>query len=155
MKKITTWLMVLAGIGICLSLFSFLHNKGFASGSFCSINETFDCDVVNKGPYSEFFGIPVAFIGLVGYALLLTGAILKHKQPEDKALTVFLLLVATGGLGFSLYLTFIEATVLRTWCLICVTSQITMLGYMGLVLRLAYQEEHHKTWMQKIKERIS
>lgn len=132
----------LAVLGIVLSTYSFLHNRGFASGSICTINATINCDVVNKGPFSEFFGIPVALIGMIGYALLLVGSVLKKKTPEDKSLTIFLLALAYGGFGFSLYLTSIEATILHAWCIICVASQIAMLAFAILATRLANQENH-------------
>jgi uncharacterized membrane protein len=32
------------------------------------------------------------------------------------------LIVSTGGLGFALYLTYIEARVLGVWCILCLTS---------------------------------
>jgi len=32
------------------------------------------------------------------------------------------LIAATGGLGFALYLTYIEKFVLATWCVLCLSS---------------------------------
>jgi uncharacterized membrane protein len=33
-----------------------------------------------------------------------------------------LLIASTAGLGFALYLTYIEAFVLATWCILCLSS---------------------------------
>jgi len=126
-RRILTTIMLLALAGIAVSLYSFLHNQGFASGEFCSIGETLNCDVVNKGPYSKIYGIPVSLIGVAGYLFLGLGAFLKLRQPKDKGLTLFLVLASLAGFAFSLYLTGIEAFVLETWCLLCLTSQLIIL----------------------------
>ena len=36
----------------------------------CSINEKWDCGIVNHSPYAVLWGVPVATIGIVGYLLL-------------------------------------------------------------------------------------
>lgn len=121
------WIILLACVGIALSLYSFLHNQGFASGEFCNINASFDCDVVNKGPYSTLLGIPVSVIGIIGYGFIALGAFLKWRNPEDHSLTTFLLVASAGGFLFSLYLSGLEAFVLDAWCLVCLTSQVTII----------------------------
>lgn len=138
-------------VGVTLSTYAFLHNRGFASGALCNINDTLNCDIVNKGPFSEFFGVSVALIGLIGYAFLLIGSLLKLKTPEDRSLTIFLLALACGGFGFSLYLTSIEAMVLHAWCVICVTSQLIMLGFMIMSIALAQKENHFHPVFSRIK----
>jgi uncharacterized membrane protein len=153
MKKLLHWMIGFAIVGIVLSSYAFLHNRGFASGSICTINATINCDVVNKGPFSEFFGVPVALIGMIGYAFLLIGTILKRKTPEDRILTLFLFAIAYGGLGFSLYLTAIEATILHAWCLICIASQLMMLAFAVFVSLIAYKENHFspiRAWFKKL-----
>lgn len=142
MKKLTTWMIAFAIVGTALSAYAFLHNRGFASGALCNINDTLNCDIVNKGPFSDFFGVPVALIGLIGYGLLLAGSLLKRFHPHDRSLTIFLLALACGGFGFSLYLTSIEATILHAWCLVCVTSQLMMLGFIIAIVKLAHDEDH-------------
>lgn len=137
------WLQIMvncAWIGIALSTYAFLHNKGFAEGSICTINATINCDIVNKGPYSEIAGVPVALIGIIGYIFLFVGALAKMKTPNDRSITTFLLMTASGGFAFSLYLTFLEAFVLRAWCLVCLSSQLVMLLYLIGVVGIAKEE---------------
>jgi uncharacterized membrane protein len=91
----------------------------------CSINEKWDCGVVNHSPFAELAGVPVAMIGIAGY-LVLAGLALWRQRA-------LVFLVALVGLGFALRLTFIEEYVLQVWCLYCVISQgliavITLLG---------------------------
>ena len=102
----------------------------------CSINEKWDCGIVNHSPFAEVAHVPVAAIGIAGY-LVLAGLSLARRR----ALVVAAAIV---GLGFSLYLTHIEKDVLQVWCLYCVTSlgiisAITLLslGWAALARRRA------------------
>jgi hypothetical protein len=36
----------------------------------CSINDMWDCGIVNHSPYAVLYGLPVAIIGIMGYGLL-------------------------------------------------------------------------------------
>ncbi|OGL99597.1 hypothetical protein A2501_00095 [Candidatus Uhrbacteria bacterium RIFOXYC12_FULL_57_11] len=118
--------VVLSVIGFGISGYSFAHHESFVSGAFCNVNDSFSCDIVNRGPYSDLFGIPVALIGMIGYTFLFAGSVLCLKRPEDLPARTFLLLAAAGGLAFSFYLTGIEAFVLKTWCLLCLMSQLSI-----------------------------
>jgi uncharacterized membrane protein len=81
----------------------------------CSINEKWDCGIVNHSPYAEIRGVPVATIGIAGYLLIAVLAWMRRRT--------FLLLASLAGMAFALYLTNIEANVLGVWCLYCVISQ--------------------------------
>lgn len=80
----------------------------------CSINERWDCDIVNHSSYSLIDGVPVALIGIVGYLALLWLGLARQR--------VVLLLASLAGLGYALYLAHIERDVLGVWCLYCVIS---------------------------------
>ncbi len=91
----------------------------------CSINERWDCGVVNHSPFAEIDHIPVAIIGIAGYLALAALALMRQR---------FILLVAAFiGFSFALHLTFIEEYVLQVWCLYCVISQ----GIIVLILLLS------------------
>ena len=81
----------------------------------CSINEKWDCGIVNHSRFAVIDHIPVAAIGIAGYALLGALALLRFYR--------LLLAASLIGLAFSLYLTHIEAHLLQVWCLYCVISQ--------------------------------
>lgn len=85
----------------------------------CSINERWDCGVVNHSPFAEMARVPVAAIGIAGYIVLGAFALLRQRFP--------LFLVTLVGLGFALRLTFIEEYVLQVWCVYCVISQAIIL----------------------------
>jgi vitamin-K-epoxide reductase (warfarin-sensitive) len=80
----------------------------------CSINEKWDCGIVNHSPYAVIGPVPVAAIGIAGYVVLAILALAGRRW--------FTAVAAVGGLGFSLYLTHIEKDVLMVWCLYCVIS---------------------------------
>lgn len=143
-KKLLVIILLLSIAGLIVALYSFFHNQGFASGEFCSIGDTFDCDIVNKGPYSKLFGIPVALIGILGYIFLGAAAAMKLKDKKDKMLTAFLVFGSSIGFGFTLYLTGLEAFVLHTWCLLCLTSQAIMALIFFLTFAIWYNERKNK-----------
>jgi vitamin-K-epoxide reductase (warfarin-sensitive) len=122
-------LIVLAVVGIAASSLA-LREHYRTDASPCSINEKWDCGIVNHSPYAMLFGVPVADIGIAGYLLL---GVLAFK----KAYRV-MLIAALGGLGFALHLAHIESVVLGVWCIYCaislgVISSISLL-VMGTVI---------------------
>jgi vitamin-K-epoxide reductase (warfarin-sensitive) len=90
----------------------------------CSINEKWDCGIVNHSPYAVIGPVPVAAIGMAGYLAITVLALMRRKR--------LVLLGVLMGLGFSLYLTHIEKDVLLVWCIYCVTS----LGIISLLTLL-------------------
>ena len=110
---------VLAVGGIIISSISLQHHYTTSESSFCNISENLNCDLVNRSVYSKILGIPVALVGILGYLLLLSLATIYRGDPQ----TPKVLLGASGlGLGFALYLTYIEGFVLAVWCILCLTS---------------------------------
>ena len=81
----------------------------------CDINAHWDCGIVNHSRYSVMQGVPVAAIGMAGYAIIAILALARRYR--------LLLAASVAGLAFALYLTSIEARILQIWCLYCVISQ--------------------------------
>jgi vitamin-K-epoxide reductase (warfarin-sensitive) len=106
-------LALLAVVGIAASALA-LREHYRTDTSPCSINEKWDCGIVNHSPYAVLWGVPVATIGIAGYLLL---GILALKRWYG-----ILLPVSLAGLAFSLYLAHIEAHLLGVWCIYCVAS---------------------------------
>jgi vitamin-K-epoxide reductase (warfarin-sensitive) len=117
-------IVLLAIAGIVVSVLALrVHNSTETAP--CSINEKWDCGIVNHSPYAEIRGVPVAVIGIAGYLLIGIVALLRRRG--------WLLALALIGMAFALYLTNIEARVLGVWCLYCVISQ----GIIALLTLLA------------------
>jgi uncharacterized membrane protein len=128
---------ILALSGLIISCFALRehYRTGVAP---CDINEKWDCGVVNHSPFAEVGGlvsvlvpsepdfvnnhvafarlasIPVAVVGIVGY-LAIAGFALARRWWIALFLT-------TGAVGFSVLLTYVEARLLETYCIWCVTS---------------------------------
>jgi vitamin-K-epoxide reductase (warfarin-sensitive) len=106
-------LALLAVLGIAASGLA-LREHYRTDTSPCSINEKWDCGIVNHSPYAVLGGVPVAVIGIAGYLLL---GILALKRWYG-----ILLPVSLAALAFSLYLAHIEKDILGVWCIYCAAS---------------------------------
>lgn len=127
-KRVVRVILVFSIVGVGLSIFSYLLSNGFTDKSFCVLGESFNCDVVNRSVYAKLFGIPVSVLGIIGYGFLATASVLKLLRWEDHGLTRFLLIASTGGLLFSLCLSSMEVFVIKSWCIVCIASQVVILS---------------------------
>jgi vitamin-K-epoxide reductase (warfarin-sensitive) len=133
-KLIFTLIAMCAAAGIAVSSISLYHHYGSTKTSYCDLGENFNCDIVNRSTYSTVFGIPDALIGIVGYAGLLGLATRYRMQAQTP---MVLLMASLAGLAFALYLTYIEAFVLATWCILCLSSLTMILMITALSSYLA------------------
>jgi vitamin-K-epoxide reductase (warfarin-sensitive) len=117
-------LVLLAVLGIIVSALALREHYRTEGDSPCSINDRWDCGIVNHSPYAMLAGIPVAVLGIAGYFLM--GALAWRRAWR------LLLMAALAGLAFSLYLARIEEHVLGVWCIYCVIS----LGDISLITLL-------------------
>ena len=118
-RRTLLFIAVLAVAGMAVSSLSLYHHFGTSKTTYCDIGENFNCDIVNRSSYSSILGVPVALIGILGYATLFGLAAFQREKADTPAL---LLIASTAGLGFALYLTYIEKFVLATWCILCLSS---------------------------------
>lgn len=124
--RVRPWLwisVVLSLLGLYVS--GYLSYKRVAGGSLACTRWA-QCDVVNNSVYAYFLGVPVSFLGLAGYSLLLVLAVaaLKTSGSVQRLLLAASLLISLGGVGFSIYLTYLEIYVIEALCAWCVASAI-------------------------------
>ena len=117
--------VILCVVGITAASLALREHYRQEGDSPCSINERWDCGIVNHSQFAVIAGVPVGVIGIVGYLFL--GALSYLRAYR------LLLLAAIPALAFSLYLAHIEASVLGVWCVYCAIS----LGVISLVTLLA------------------
>jgi vitamin-K-epoxide reductase (warfarin-sensitive) len=118
-------LIILGLFGIIVSGLALREHYRTAGDSPCSINERWDCGIVNHSPYAMLAGVPVAVIGMGGYFLM---GLLAARRAYGVVLAMALV-----GLGFSLYLAHVEKDILGVWCVYCVIS----LGIISLMTLLS------------------
>jgi vitamin-K-epoxide reductase (warfarin-sensitive) len=118
-RRVFQSIAVLAVAGVVVSFVSLRHHYGTSQTNYCDFGASFNCDIVNRSIYSTVVGVPDALIGILGYGVLLALATFYRTKADTP---LMLLVASTGGLGFALYLTYIEKFVLATWCILCLSS---------------------------------
>ena len=131
------WILAfLATLGIIVSSLA-LHVHNTMESEPCDINAHWDCGIVNHSHFAVLHiaghSIPVAIIGIAGYAVLLLLSVAKRW-----GLVFF---AAAAGCIFALYLTWIEMHVLQAYCLYCVISQtlIALIVLLSMLMTLRRQ----------------
>jgi len=118
-RRVFHVITILALAGMVVSSVSLNHHYGTSQTNYCDFGASFNCDIVNRSVYSTVLGVPDALIGILGYVLLFALATFYRAKAETP---IMLLIASTAGLGFALYLTYIEKFVLATWCILCLSS---------------------------------
>ena len=122
MRLLTAAIVVLCLAGVVTSSLALREHYNTGTSP-CAIDEVWDCGSVNHSRYAVLHGVPVALIGILGYALL---AALAGRFPVITALG------ALAGTLFALRLTWIEWKILEAWCIYCVASQGIIAAILGL-----------------------
>jgi uncharacterized membrane protein len=111
-----------AGLGIA----GYLTVVHYAGGTpVCAVSH--GCETVQHSAYSKLGGVPVALLGLLGYAAILVS--LARDGEGARTATAFL---ALAGFGFSVWLTYVEVARLDAICIWCVGSAICMTALAAL-----------------------
>jgi len=139
-RRMFVFVALLSVAGIIVSSVSLHHHYGTSATSYCDFGASFNCDIVNRSTYSTVFGIPDALIGIIGYTALFALATFYRANPQSP---IFLFGASLAGLGFALYLTYIEKFVLATWCILCLSSftLISLITLTSLALFIASKSE--------------
>lgn len=131
-KRNTRVMLVLSILGLLdssyLSWIKLTHNEGKC------IPGVGDCGTVNTSIYSELFGIPVAYLGVACYLVLLVLVLLERKNGEQPLYTYLFFGVTLVGFLFSIYLTYLELAVIHAVCVFCMISAILLTILFGLSL---------------------
>ena len=124
---------ILSIAGVIDSSVALQRHFAKSATTYCDFSQKLNCDIVNRSEYSTVMGVPVALIGGVGYtALFVLSTFWRSASGTPKRL----LGAALAGLIYALYLTYIEAYVLTTWCILCLISLllIFLISVMAVVL---------------------
>jgi uncharacterized membrane protein len=107
--------LALAGAGIA-SYLTYAHYRGVVP-----VCTTGGCETVLTSEYAELAGVPVAILGLAAYAALFVTALVRSVEAAAVAVAI-----ALGGLGFAVYLLYVQLAVLEAVCVWCVASDVVM-----------------------------
>lgn len=130
---------ILSLAGVIVSAVSLQRHFAKSETAFCDFNQKFSCDVVNRSEQSSIVGIPVAGIGVAGYAALFVFSTFWRSRANTPNR---MLGAALAGLAFALYLTYVEAYVLETWCILCLGSLglIFLISVLAVVMKLRHAQ---------------
>ena len=130
---------LLSLVGVFVAAYLYLYKIGRIGTMVCG---TGGCETVQLSRWSEFMGVDVALIGVIGYVVML-GVSLAGLQPgtERRRWPAIALVVLSGGaLLFSAYLTYLELFVIHAICRWCVVSALIVVGIFAASL-LAWREQ--------------
>jgi uncharacterized membrane protein len=126
---------VLALVGLFVALYLWLHALGFGGAIKCGASG--GCETVQTSQWAVFLGFRVAFYGVVGYLAVLIVALasLRPAALSQPGWNLLLLLLATIGLVFTAYLTYVELFLIHAICRWCVGSAviITLIWIMSIL----------------------
>src|SRR5215207_9300233 len=141
-KRLSQLSIALTVIGLLVSVYMTVY-KITSNDNMCIGSK--DCSVVNASRYSEInvagSRIPVAVLGVAGYAAILAILLLEQRNDflkQNGTLAFFGL--SLMGFLFTLYLVYVEIALIKALCPFCVTSQIAMtLIFILSVIRVVRQ----------------
>ena len=110
-------------LGLFVSAYLYLYKIGRIGTLACGSG---GCETVQQSAWSRVAGIEVSLIGILGYAALL-GVGLLGLQPRlagRRWPAVLLTVLASGGVVFTGYLTYLELFVIHAVCRWCVGSAV-------------------------------
>jgi uncharacterized membrane protein len=131
--RLRTAAIVCCALGLAIAGYlTYVHYAGISP--VCEIAH--GCEKVQTSQWSKVAGVPVALLGLLGYAGILAALFVPGEAG---------LLAAAGqalvGFGFSAYLTYREVFTIDAICIWCVASAVLMAALVVItVLRLVWAD---------------
>ncbi|MFC1742110.1 vitamin K epoxide reductase family protein [Nanoarchaeota archaeon] len=157
MESIIRIVLVLALLGLLISIYmTWLYFKP-GGVSFCDTSEMFNCTRVAQSGYSAILGVPVALLGIFWYGFiilscysLLTKHVLFHRKLTVKRLNLLLVWFSIVGFVFSCYLMAVQYFAIQKWCVFCISSSVIVTLIMILSVINFYHCEHCKERLRKL-----
>jgi uncharacterized membrane protein/protein-disulfide isomerase len=98
--------------------------------SFCDVSGAVSCTQAYMSQYGSFFGVPVAILGVVFFALvlLLAGIGGRPGSPSRDSVPAYVFALSTAGLAFVLYLGWASYFVLKAFCILCAITYAAVIA---------------------------
>ncbi len=123
----TIYLTILSVMGIAVSFYLY-YSKKYNKKLYCIYGK--ECDAVIKSRYGETFGIENTIFGILYYLLILAYTsflFLNRNIFKGNIVYYFIVGASIGAVLFSVYLTLVQAVILKKWCDYCTVSAIISL----------------------------
>ena len=114
--RLAAIVLAVLGLGVAGYL-TYVHYKGIHP--VCGLGG--DCEKVQTSVWADLAGVPVALLGLIGYATILATLFVEREEALIAGA-----LFALAGFGFSAYLTYRELFSIDAICPWCVASAVIM-----------------------------
>ena len=87
------------------------------------------CATVQNSPYAELAGIPLSYLGVITYIILVASALIPAFPGR-----LIAFIVALCGVAFSGWLLYAEIFLIKAICPYCVASLIVMVASLGVAI---------------------
>ena len=118
-------LAAVGGFGVSLYIY---YTKKHHKQLVCPIGS--DCNAVVTSRYSKFLGVPLEYLGMFYYAITFAAYVVlifaSHLISEP--FLSGLIILTAAAFFFALYLLFVQAFLLRQWCIWCILSAALSIG---------------------------
>ena len=135
-RAMMTFVVVGLMVSIYMTVYKLTSNESMCLGSG-------DCSTVNASRYSEVNGIPVAVLGVIGYASILAALWVEKANAflrNNSTLLVFG--ISLTGFLFTVWLIYVEVVLVKALCPFCITSQVSMtLIFILAIIRMTRQPQ--------------
>lgn len=113
------------GLGVALYIF---YTKRHHKQLVCPVGS--DCNAVVSSRYAKFLGIPLEYWGMFYYSVIAAAYIILIFAPRlfSGFFLSGLTMITAAAFLFSLYLLFVQAFLLRQWCIWCLLSAALSIG---------------------------
>src|SRR3989344_5238535 len=116
------YLMLLSVIGFAVSFYIY-YSKKYDKQMYCPLGD--DCDAVVKSKYGKTLGIENTVPGMLYYVLIFLYGILLLLNRNifiGNIIYYFIVIASIGSVLLSIYLTGVQAFILKKWCEYCIAS---------------------------------
>lgn len=124
----------LVGLTITINIYKKKHAK---KPLVCPFNA--DCDSVIESDFSSFMGIGLEIYGALyyGFIAVMYSILIFFPHFQNDTLMAFMSAISISAFLFSVYLTFLQAFVIKTWCSWClmsagISTSIFIFGMIGI-----------------------
>lgn len=133
-------LLALSGLGIALT--GYLSWTALTGSAVQGCSAGGGCDTVLTSRWATLLGLPTALWGLIAYAGLAGIAFIRRADTHWS----YAWTAALFGVCYSVYLTGVSLTILKSACPYCLTSLALMTATLALVVVQRPPELAHRSW---------